>query len=224
MSGYYSEKLAADRLEKVYDEAPPRIRRYLEAEVAFVLSRIDKCNSVLDLGCGYGRILPKLASQASLTVGVDTSIASLKTAANRFGDRHGIMLAAMDAGNTAFKSGSFDAVACIQNGISAFGLDRLKLMKEALRVTRSGGVVLFSSYSENFWEDRLDWFRLQAKQGLLGEIDEDATGGGVIICKDGFKAKTVGRTEFETLANDLGLEPEIEEIDGSSLFCVLHVP
>ena len=53
---------------------------------------------------------------------------------------------------------------------------RRQELAAAVDVTRPGGRVLFSSYAEAFWDHRLAWFRLQAREGLLGEIDEAATG------------------------------------------------
>ena len=71
--------------------------------------------------------------------------------------------------------------------------------------------------------DRLAWFSLQAAHGLLGEIDMDQTGSGVIVCKDGFRATTVGAEAFRRLVSDLHLDADVEEVDGSSVFCELHV-
>jgi hypothetical protein len=92
-----------------------------------------------------------------------------------------------------------------------------------LRVTRSGGRVLFSSYSERFWKDRLEWFRIQSQHGLIGEIDDDATGDGVIVCKDGFKASTFSPDDFISLTSNFEIEPIITEVDGSSLVCEIWV-
>ena len=131
--------------------------------------------------------------------------------------------AAMDAGRLAFKNKYFDVTACIQNGISAFKVDPETLLREAIRVTKPGGRVLFSTYSEKFWPDRLQWFRDQSEAGLLGEIDEDATGNGVIVCKDGFRATTATPDDFWKLADACGVEPHIREVDGSSLFCEIIV-
>jgi 2-polyprenyl-6-hydroxyphenyl methylase/3-demethylubiquinone-9 3-methyltransferase len=69
----------------------------------------------------------------------------------------------------------------------------------------------------------LEWFRQQALHGLLGEVDEEATGDGVIVCKDGFRAETGGPDEFTRLAGNAGVRYEITEVDGSSLFCVVSV-
>src|SRR5690606_17505079 len=99
-------------------------------------------------------------------------------------------LLCMDAAATAFRDNQFDRVICIQNGISAFHVDRLALMRESLRICRPGGSVLFSSYSEKFWDHRLAWFEQQSAHGLLGPIDYDRTGNGSIVCTDGFTAST----------------------------------
>jgi len=84
--------------------------------------------------------------------------------------------------------------------------------------------VLFSSYSDRFWEERLKWFEIQAEHGLIGEIDHHLTGHGVIVCKDGFRATTMNAESFRSLAAFLKLTPTIIEVDGSSLFCEVVVP
>ncbi|MHA2231478.1 MAG: class I SAM-dependent methyltransferase, partial [Candidatus Hodarchaeales archaeon] len=73
----------------------------------------------------------------------------------------------------------------------------------------------------NFWDERLEWFELQAKEGLLGEIDWDETRNGTIVCKDGFRATTVSPADFTLLAADLHVQAAIEEVDNSSIFCTI---
>lgn len=155
--GYYSEKLAGKRLRECYDIAPARVKQYLDAEIQYVLSRTKPEDSVLELGCGYGRVIWEIAG-------------------------------------------------------------------EAKRVARPGGNILFSSYSSNFWAHRLEWFELQSKHGLLGEIDYDTTGDGVIVCKDGFRAGAMGEAEFRELCKRIELEPNIYEVDESSIFYELVKP
>jgi SAM-dependent methyltransferase len=219
LSGYYKEKLSAERLRHVYDVAQPRVRRYLEAEIQFVLDRLSPRALVLELGCGYGRVLGRLAAKTNRVVGIDTSWESLLMARRTLRSYSTFRLLAMDAAHLGFCEGCFDLVACIQNGISAFNVDQERLIREALRVARPGGRVLFSSYSEKFWPERLNWFRIQADHGLLGEIDEEATGNGVIVCKDGFRATTVGPEDFLALAEKIAVDPKITEVDQSSIFC-----
>ncbi len=223
MNNYYSQKLSAERLRLCYEIAHPRVKRYLDAEIGFVLDKLNPSSLVLEFGCGYGRVLQRLAEKAKIVVGIDTSPASLMSARKKITNVTKYFLAEMNAVELGFCDGQFDVVVCIQNGISAFKVDQRKLIREAMRVTRSGGRVLFSSYAERFWGERLKWFEIQAAHGLIGEIDYDKTGHGVIAGKDGFKATTVSAENFVALISDLGIIPQITEVDNSSIFCEILV-
>jgi len=223
ISGYYSQKLSAEKLQLCYEIATPRVKRYLEAEIEFVLEKTRPASMILELGCGYGRVLRKLATKARTVIGIDTSQSSLLLARNMYMDTPFHHLCEMNAVELGFRDRQFDMVICIQNGISAFKVNQRELIKETIRVTRSGGIALFSSYSERFWEARLEWFQIQANYGLIGEIDYHATGDGVIVCKDGFRASTIGPEEFISLTSGLNIVPKISEVDGSSIFCEIPV-
>lgn len=224
MDGYYSEKLAGERLLRCYEIAPPRVQQYLYKELDFAAQKISSGDLVLELGCGYGRAVPDLARRAGFVVGIDISQSSLSLAKERLRGLANCYLLHMDAAAIRFLDGFFDLVVCLQNGISAFQIDRKLLLAETLRVTRPGGTILFSTYSEKFWKHRLDWFERQAEEGLIGEIDRALTGDGRIFCKDGFVASTVGAEEFLELAASLGVEARIAEVDESSLFCEIRKP
>jgi ubiquinone/menaquinone biosynthesis C-methylase UbiE len=224
MSDYYIDKLSAEQLKRCYDIAPPRAKQYLDAEVNHVLEKISSDDTVLELGCGYGRILSRLCQKARWAIGVDTSLASLRLARLMLHDVENCDVLKLDAVCLAFRDQVFDCVVCIQNGISAFHVDQKSLMRESIRVTKPGGLVLFSTYSDKFWKHRLEWFQLQAENGLLGEIDQEKTRDGVIVCKDGFEATTVSSQTFSSLAAEFNVDAKIVEVDESSLFCELAIP
>jgi SAM-dependent methyltransferase len=215
---YYKEKLSADRLLKCYEIAPPRIKQYLEAEVQFVISNVHHADLVLELGCGYGRVMKRVSPFVSSVVGNDISRESLDVARNYMKGCEHWSVFLMDASQMAFDSCIFDAVFCIQNGISAFGVYQKHLIAESIRVTKENGIVLFSSYSPKIWEGRLEWFRKQSELGLIGEIDEDRTSNGTIVCKDGFRATTVTGNQLAELFHESGLKTSIFEVDESSIF------
>jgi ubiquinone/menaquinone biosynthesis C-methylase UbiE len=219
MEDYYKEKLAAEQLRRCYEMAPPRVQQYLRAEVDFVFSNVRPGDLVLDLGCGYGRVIPRLAGRAGCVIGIDNSYPSLLLGKEFLRDIPNSLLLEMDAGHLAFFDDSFDIVICIQNGISAFHIDQRQLIGESVRVAKPQSTLLFSTYSEKFWPHRLEWFERQAEAGLLGEIDYEKTGNGVIVCRDGFKATTVSPEDFLALASRFNVEPRIIEVDDSSLFC-----
>ena len=224
MPGYYTERLAAERLRACYDLAPPRTKAYLDAEIEFVLSKTTPSMLALELGCGYGRVLERLLPRVRMAFGIDTSPSSLRMALEYLGRKASLRLACMDSVQMGFRDRAFDLTICIQNGICAFAVDQRQLIREALRVTRSGGLVMFSSYTSQFWEHRLEWFEIQAAHHLIGEIDYQTTSNGMIVCKDGFRAKTADKATLEKLAASLEVTHCITEVDGSSLFCEIVAP
>lgn len=221
MNNYYSKQLSANKLKRCYNIASPRIKQYLEAEIKFVLEQIKPSDKVLELGCGYGRVLKRIAKKAAKVIGIDTSSESIQLAEKYLQDYTNIELFQMNAKSMDFKEQSFDVVIGIQNSISAFKVKPEELTKESLRVTKQNGKVIFSSYSDKIWQERLDWFAEQSEEGLLGEINFMKTGKGVIICKDGFKATTFTKDNFEKLLRKMKLKGIIIEIDNSSIFCVI---
>jgi len=216
---YYKDKLSASKLFKCYEIAPSRIKQYLDAEIQFVITNVRGADLVLELGCGYGRVLKTVSPFVSMIIGNDISRGSLELAKSYMEPCKNYRLLQMNASNMSFSPCVFDAVFCIQNGISAFGVDKKRLIAESIRVTKSDGVILFSSYSPKIWADRLDWFRKQSQIGLLGEIDEEKTGGGTIVCKDGFKATTISDSQFTELFREFELDASVIEVDESSIFC-----
>ncbi len=224
MKGYYKGNLSSDRLRACYELAHPRIKQYLEAEIQFVLRQLEQKDKVLELGCGYGRVTARMTEVAEYVVGIDNAASNIELAdhLHKANSKCGFM--EMDALNLTFEESEFDKVVCIQNGISAFGVDQAELLHQSVRVTRPGGELIFSTYSAGFWSERLKWFESQASAGLVGEIDYAKTGAGKIVCKDGFQSGLLLPREFDLLCSSLGLKAEITEVDGSSVFCKIAVP
>lgn len=219
MKNYYSKKLSTYRLKRVYEMGSSRIIQFLEEEIKFVLSKIKPGDTVLDLGCGYGRVAVRLAERAGRVVGIDISGENIGLGKQIYGLTENLDFQVMNATELKFPQESFEVTICVQNGISAFKVDPQLLISEALRVTKRDGILLVSSYSDKFWEERLKWFELQAKEKLIGEIDYEKTGNGKIICKDGFTAMTYSEENFREVAKNFNVEVEIYEVDNSTIFC-----
>lgn len=217
---YYSGKLGGDRLRQCYELASPRVKQYLEAEIFFVVRHLDPANTVLELGCGYGRVALPLAPFADRVIGIDTSFESLLLA-RQIDVESRCRFLQMDALRLGFADEAFDIVVCVQNGICAFGVDHAELMRETLRVTRRGGRVLFSTYADQFWPDRLKWFEAQAAAGLLGAIDHAASSDGQIVTLDGFRSGRLTPANLQSLCMQVGSRGRIEVVDDSSVFCII---
>ncbi|MCX6280372.1 MAG: class I SAM-dependent methyltransferase [Bacteroidetes bacterium] len=188
----------------------------------FVLKKINRKDVVLDLGCGYGRVIPHLAKKAKYVHGIDTSIQSLLLAKEQLKNVQHHFLQHMNAVKLVYSANTMDMVLCLQNGISAFDGEKRTLIKEAVRVTKPGGTAIFSTYSEKFWVHRLKWFAIQSKAGLIGEIDKEKTVNGNIVCKDGFSASTVTPKNFLELTRWIrNIKVSVKEVDDSCLFFVI---
>ena len=218
-SSYYAAKLSAERLVRVYEVAPKRVQQYLQGEIDEVIRHISSESVVLELGCGYGRVMKEVAERAKLVVGIDSAAGSLKYGKEFLSHSASCLLAGMDVLSLGFRDNCFDLVYAIQNGISAFHVEPGNLVEEALRVTRPGGKVLLSTYSSKFWNHRLEWFYRQSEAGLLGEIDLEETGNGVIVTEDGFTGTAFPPERLQAILNGMNLEFELREVDESSLFC-----
>jgi SAM-dependent methyltransferase len=200
------------------------VQQYLDAEIEHVRSRLKPDDVVLELGCGYGRVAAALTESARQVIGIDTADESLELGRTLFADKVNLELLAMDASEMSFPDSHVDVVVCVQNGICAFGVAHDKLMAEAVRVTKGNRLALFSTYPSAFWPDRLAWFEAQAASGLLGPIDREATGHGVIVCEDGFRTGALSEAELRDLCARLGLDCNILEVAGASLFCEVTKP
>lgn len=219
---YYRESLSGVRLERCYRIAPPRVRQYLDAEIDYTVRLIGGASCLLELGCGYGRVMRQLAGCTETTVGIDTSWDNLRLACRYLEGLPNCRLVCADAGRPGLADRAFDAVICIQNGISAFHLDTDHLVRETLRLVRPGGLAVFSTYAAAFWDHRLEWFERQSAEGLIGPIDYSATHDGRIRCLDGFTATTIAPDFFQSLTQRHRLDARVEEVDGSSVFWVVR--
>lgn len=218
---YYSQKLNSQRLYQVYQTEIERVRQYLDAEIDFVRGRLRGCESVLEVGAGYGRIMKKLAPFAVSVTGIDISDDSVAFGREYLKGAANCRLERMDAHALDFAP-EFDVVLCLQNGLSAIKGDSRAFVGQCMRVLRPGGAGFFSTYSARFWEHRLAWFEEQAAKGLLGEIDYTLTGNGVIVCKDGFTATTLSADELAELGRAFGSGYSLQEVDESSLFLIIE--
>lgn len=222
MGNYYAESLNSQKLFQVYDTALPRIKQYFAEEIDYVRQRLTGKERVLELGAGYGRIVRELAPNCASIVGMDISEDSVRLGKEYLKDFPNADMVSMDVHQMHFDR-PFDVILCLQNGLSAMRADD-QTIQGILAVLAPGGTAFFSTYSANFWDHRIAWFQEQADKKLLGELDMDQTRDGVIICKDGFKAITQTPEDYKTIGKKSGYPYEVTEVDGSSLFLVIHKP
>jgi ubiquinone/menaquinone biosynthesis C-methylase UbiE len=113
----------------------------IEARISGEL--IGSCKSLLEIGCGTGRLTAKLSAFSSKVIGVDKD-KSLLLACKRIKD---VKLVVADALALPFKSSSVD-VAIFSWSLSCIR-EREAALREAKRVLKSGGKILVIDQASN---------------------------------------------------------------------------
>lgn len=134
-------------LARVYDPVTALFLDPVRRLVADTLCQLEAA-TVLDVCCGTGRLVAGLRRDGLFAVGADASPAMLAVARRTIGPG---ICSRMDARSLAFADASFDAT------VITFALhenpepDRLAMVGQMLRVTRSGGHALLVDYQGPPW-------------------------------------------------------------------------
>lgn len=97
--------------------------------------------AVLEIACGCAEFSLAAAQTAKSVDGIDLDYLRLPPSARK---TEGFKFTVMDATNMAFPEGSFDA-AVMYNAIGHLGAVLEKMLKECLRVTKTGGAIFVIS-------------------------------------------------------------------------------
>ncbi len=141
------------------------------------LAKLQSGHKVLDIATGTGTAAIAITNQVGSTgkiVGIDLAPEMLKQAQKKIAAAglKNIELRQEDAEQLSFNDNSFDAVLCA-SGIF-FLPDMLAGLRDWQRVTRSGGLVAFSSFNETAFKPMSTRFRTQIEN--YGALFPSASG------------------------------------------------
>lgn len=123
------------------------LRAENRVRVPWIIGEIGKDKTVLDVGCGAGLLTNALAKEGHRVFGIDLSAASLKTAAGR--DETGqVNYQLANAYALPYPASTFDVVCAMD--ILEHVEEPGRLIAEASRVLKPGGVFFFHTFNRNF--------------------------------------------------------------------------
>jgi 2-polyprenyl-6-hydroxyphenyl methylase/3-demethylubiquinone-9 3-methyltransferase len=192
--------------EKMIDsQAPKLIQEFLDGEIEFISTHIKQGNSILEIGCGYGRLLKILAKKSEKLVGIDFSRRMVELSKQNLKDEKNVKIELMEADKLEFSDNSFDYVVCLDNSFGNMPKIELGVLKEMKRVCKNQGEIIISVFSENAKEVQKENYRRIG----LAEIQDD---GKAIHTAEGFYSRQFTKEELKSLFEKAGLNCEIIKI------------
>jgi SAM-dependent methyltransferase len=125
----------AERFRADADGPPQPHERYLLRHLP------DRCDSVLELGCGTGEFSRRLATRAARVVAVDLSTEMIRVARDRSRGYRNVEFVVADMTTLPLRAARFDCVASLNTLHHADSVLALRAMRGALR---PGGVLLLA--------------------------------------------------------------------------------
>lgn len=141
-SNVYDSKEGYDLYANQYDKKLDFLNSF-EGDILKKMFKDFRGKSVLDVGCGTGRLIRLLKDRGAVVTGADISGKMIKIAGKKFPD---IKIANADIENLPFEDNSFDVV------IAAFVIVHLKSLKKAFdevyRVLKNDGIFILTNINQ----------------------------------------------------------------------------
>lgn len=135
------------------------MRDWQEAEVALLRSVIKPNNIVLETGCGIGRVIELVDDGQIQIIGIDFVRGIVERTAKRFKGNKRVTIIHANACSLPFDEGTFDVTVCAYNTLGNIEPPSdFKAVNEMIRVTKKGGKVVASVYSENALSAQLECY------------------------------------------------------------------
>lgn len=154
-----SQKSNLDYWKKIIHTSEPLIKDWFKKEKIYLKTNIKKDSIVLDVGCGFGRDIILLTKIAKEIVGIDNDRKLFLEINKELSKYKNVKIFLEDAKKMHFCNDFFDYVICMGNTFGNLGKDQVQILKEMKRVTKEGGRIIISVYSEKALNIRIKEYR-----------------------------------------------------------------
>jgi SAM-dependent methyltransferase len=185
--------------------ATPPILKLMQAEADFLRAMLETADSVLDIGCGSGRILEALAGRTGVLAGIDLVYANLGHSRRRVPERE-MLLVQGDALRMPFPDAAFAVSTVMINTLGNFGKEQVRLLKEMRRVSR---LVVAGCYSTAAAAAQREWYAVMHEHGYLGTVDEARSTPYLCVTSDGYHSERFDEARLTALFSAAGLRADV---------------
>ena len=170
-------------------------------EKKFLLENFPKNSVVLDVGCGFGRVVKTLAPISKKIIGIDNDEEAITKSKEELRGNENVEIKFGDAENLDFDDQSFDVVTCLGATPSNFGKTREKIFLEIKRVLKKKGLFLTSVYNDDALKERLSYY----EKYYPGQYKVNRDTGYVVVC-DKFVSEQFSKEQITNILEENGFE------------------
>jgi SAM-dependent methyltransferase len=206
----------------------PFLREYINIELDYITNIKDlKNKTFIDVGAGYGRVLPQLSRIGKNVLAVELDEHMLKELKNVSSEYGNISIVNADAQNLSEALNGFDmknpVVICLQNSLGTPYGDPFKIISEMIRVASDNkGELIISLFTQESLKD-YGISIYDSISGLVGEPDLEKTDfkNGNFISKTGYRGHWWTPEERDKIIQIVG-GSIVAEVKGK-VFHMIHV-
>ena len=216
-----------DYIKFVEKSSHPLIRNYEQAELDYLLDNIKspKNKTFVDIGAGYGRVLPALTKIARSVIGVEINDEMFQELQKRTAKFSNAVAVKGDANKLSNILTGCDLVnpvlVCLQNSIGTWEGDYKKAIEEMGKVAEEKhGEVIISAWRGELFKDYAT--KIYSAISFVGEPDLERTNfdKGIYVSKSGYKVYWWSPEQRKEILSMLGGK-KVNEALGTPFF-ILH--
>lgn len=183
-------------------ELPPILLEAAKQELDYI-DQMQSGKDLLEIGCGYGRLLHAFAPKMHHVVGIDFSKSLTNQAQQTFANQRNVQVYQMDATQLGIRDNAFDYVVCMGGTFGNMPNIEEQVLQEMIRVVKPHGQVILNVFNENATAAQ------HANYKRLGLTDITDVGN-ITTTKEGLYSRRFTQNDLEGLFANAGLTCSIK--------------
>lgn len=184
-------------------EPPALLKEFFQKDIEYI-QKMKKQEKVLEVGCGFGRLLRELSKKSEKVVGIDFSDLQLDQAKINLADCKKVSLVKMKAENLGFQNDFFNTTICMNSSLGNMPGIEEKVLEEMVRVTKPKGTIVIRVFADSE-EVKKAQFQNYQRLGMTNIKDD----GRAVRTDEGFYSRRFKKEELINMFKTLGLEYKI---------------